>query len=88
MSDVEKAEPGSPPELLEKVESTTKELQAVDTIHQDEAMKVLANYQGDQEWSEEDEKKLRRRIDWKLMPVLCLTYSLQYYDKAMLGQAV
>lgn len=60
----------------------------VDTKHQDEAMRVLAAYEGDPEWTEEEEKKLRRKLDWKLMPVLCVTYGLQYYDKAMLSQAV
>ncbi|RVX66329.1 hypothetical protein B0A52_09760 [Exophiala mesophila] len=59
----------------------------VDTVHGDEATKVLATYEGDQEWSPEEEKKLTKRIDWKLLPVLCITYGLLYYDKAMLGQA-
>jgi len=59
------------------VESADKS--AVDTVHTDEAMRVLAAYTGDQTWTDEEENKLRRKIDWKLMPVLCLTYSLQYY---------
>lgn len=66
----------------------SKELAQVDTVHNDEAMKVLAAYDGEAEWSEAEEKKLRRKIDWRLMPVLCATYGLQYYDKAMLSQAV
>ena len=61
---------------------------SVDTVHNDEALKVLAAYSGDETWTEQEEKQLRRRIDWKLMPILCLTYGLQYYDKAMLSQAV
>ncbi|KAK2596174.1 hypothetical protein QQS21_006379 [Conoideocrella luteorostrata] len=32
-------------------------------------------------------KLLLRKIDWKLMPVLCATYALQFYDKAILSQA-
>lgn len=63
-------------------------LKAVDTVHQDEAMRVLAAYQGPEEWTEKEEKSLRRKIDLRLMPVLCITYGLQYYDKAMLSQAV
>ncbi|QPC72042.1 hypothetical protein HYE68_002794 [Fusarium pseudograminearum] len=59
----------------------------VDTVHQDEAMKVLEAYGGDEAWTDAEEKKLRRKIDWSLMPVLCVTYGLQYYDKAMLSQA-
>lgn len=59
-----------------------------DTIHGDEAMKVLANYTGNPEWDADEEKRLRRRIDKKLLPVLCMTYALLYYDKVMLGHAV
>ncbi|KAH6663272.1 major facilitator superfamily domain-containing protein [Plectosphaerella plurivora] len=36
---------------------------------------------------DEANKKLLRRIDWHVMPVLCFTYALQYYDKALLSQA-
>lgn len=65
-----------------------KEKEIIDTVHTDEAMKVLANYTGDHEWTDLEEKKLRRKIDWKLLSILCITYGLQYYDKAMLAQAV
>ena len=56
--------------------------------HQDEALKVLGAYSGDPEWSEEEEKRIRKRLDWRLMPVLSITYGLQHYDKTMLSQAV
>lgn len=62
--------------------------QIVDTVSNDEGLHVLANYTGDPNWDEAEERKILRMIDWKLMPVLCLTYGLQYYDKAMLSQAV
>jgi hypothetical protein len=60
----------------------------VDTLHNDEALKVLANYQGDETWTAEEEKRLTRKIDRRLLSILCITYGLQYYDKAMLSQAV
>lgn len=60
----------------------------VDTLHNDEAVKVLASYDGPQEWTPEEEKKVVRKIDRKLLSLLVLTYGLQYYDKAMLSQAV
>jgi hypothetical protein len=60
----------------------------VDTLHNDEALKVLANYQGDETWTAEEERKLTRKIDRRLLSILCITYGLQYYDKAMLSQAV
>ncbi|KAL3493301.1 major facilitator superfamily domain-containing protein [Aspergillus germanicus] len=68
---------------IEKTEKNEK----IDTTHTDEAMKVLAHYTGDESWEPSEEKRLVRKIDWKLLPLLCLTYGLQYYDKAMLSQA-
>lgn len=82
---------------IEKHQNTQQEMvaseddnapKAIDTVHQDEVMRVLAAYQGPEAWTEQEEKTLRRKIDLRLMPVLCLTYGLQYYDKAMLSQAV
>ena len=39
-------------------------------------------------WTEDEERRILRKIDWVLMPILCVTYGVQYYDKFMLGQAV
>ncbi|CAI4212648.1 unnamed protein product [Parascedosporium putredinis] len=74
---------------LQQAENTVEKPTAanIDTVHHDEALKVLETYSGDKDWSPEEEKKLSRKIDWRLMPVLCMTYGLQYYDKAMLSQA-
>lgn len=71
-----------------KHETTVQEAEADVDIHHDKAAKVLDTYDGDREWTKEEENRLRRKIDYKLMPILCFTYGLQYYDKAMLGQAV
>jgi hypothetical protein len=60
----------------------------IDTVHNDEALKVLNAYHGDQTWTEKEEKKLLHKIDRRLLVILCCTYGLQYYDKAMLSQAV
>lgn len=61
------------PETIEQLRKTI----TIDTIHNDEAMKVLANYVGDEQWTEEEEKKLVRKIDSRLLSILCLTYGLQ-----------
>lgn len=74
---------------VEKKDETTVQEAKVDVdIHRDKGANVLDTYDGDKEWTTEEENKLRRKIDYKLMPILCFTYGLQYYDKAMLGQAV
>ncbi|OQU97846.1 hypothetical protein CLAIMM_03725 [Cladophialophora immunda] len=62
-------------------------LEIIDTLHNDEALKVIAEEHGANEWDAIEEKRLVRKIDRKLLPLLCLTYGLQYYDKAMLSQA-
>lgn len=87
MSDSEKGTP------IHQVENAMtghqpKVARPVDVVHNDEALRVLENYTGEETWAADEEKKLRRKIDWRLMPVLCATYGLQYYDKAMLSQAV
>ena len=75
---------------VDSIEETVAEAKKapIDTLHKDEAMKVLATYDGDPHWTEQEEKTLVRKIDKRLMPILILTYGLQYYDKAMLSQAV
>lgn len=65
-----------------------KRTATVDTLHNDEGVKVLATYDGDQDWTDAEERKLVHKIDRRLLTILCCTYGLQYYDKAMLSQAV
>ena len=77
-------------EIHDSIEDTVAEAKktGIETVHHDEAMKVLATYDGDLHWTDAEEKTLLRKIDFRLMPILILTYGLQYYDKAMLAQAV
>lgn len=72
-------------DVAHEIEDATKK---IDTLHNDEAVRVLDTYDGDHSWTAAEERCLRRKLDWRLMPVLCATYGLQYYDKAMLSQAV
>ena len=74
---------GDGPQTLADLKATT----TIDTVHNDEAVKVLATYAGDEVWTPEEEKRVVRKIDRRLLPLLILTYGLQYYDKAMLSQA-
>ncbi|KIW87188.1 uncharacterized protein Z519_12299 [Cladophialophora bantiana CBS 173.52] len=60
---------------------------ALDEVHGDEAVKVIASYSGGEEWTAEEEKQLVRKIDRRLLIFLCLSYGFQYYDKAMFSQA-
>ncbi|KAF3016764.1 hypothetical protein E8E14_006399 [Neopestalotiopsis sp. 37M] len=59
----------------------------LDTVHHDEAIRVLDAYEGDRTWTEQEEKRLVRKIDRQLLSIVVTTYGLQYYDKAMLAQA-
>ncbi|CAI0643177.1 unnamed protein product [Colletotrichum noveboracense] len=87
MSDTTKSAENAQQVERPEVATGPKPIAAVDTLHHDEAMKILDRYTGERGWAETEESKLRHKVDWKLMPVLCLTYGLQYYDKAMLSQA-
>lgn len=49
----------------------------VDTVHNDQALEVIVNYDGDREWTEQEEKLLVRKIDKRLLLILFLTYGLQ-----------
>lgn len=70
--------PSEPPKLVD-----------IDTVHGDEALKIIAaGHGGSDTWDAQEEKKLVRKIDRRLMPILCVTYGIQYADKAMLAQAV
>lgn len=87
MADIEK-QTTEQREAIQPSLEELKQVRTVDTVHQDEALKVLGRYTGDLTWTPKDEKKLVSRIDRKLLPLLVITYGLQYYDKAMLSQAV
>lgn len=57
--------------------TTLEDLQkqkTIDTVHADEAVKVLATYAGDEAWTEKEEKRLVKKIDRRLLPLLILTY--------------
>ncbi|KAL7003927.1 hypothetical protein EMMF5_006530 [Cystobasidiomycetes sp. EMM_F5] len=59
----------------------------IETVHHDEGAVIYESYKGPRTWTDAEEIAVRRRVDFRLMPVLCMTYALQYYDKAMLSQA-
>lgn len=39
------------------------------------------------EINKEEERRVRRKVDCIILPVLMITLGLQYYDKAVLGSA-
>lgn len=59
--------------LEESFSSQNKDKVEVDTVHNDEALKIIAEEHGSNEWDPSEEKRLVRKIDWKLLPLLCLT---------------
>ncbi|SPN99240.1 related to allantoate permease [Cephalotrichum gorgonifer] len=48
---------------------------------------VASNNEGGIVIDEATNKRIVRKIDWQLMPILCFTYALQYYDKLVLSHA-
>ncbi|KAL9109039.1 MAG: hypothetical protein Q9227_006279 [Pyrenula ochraceoflavens] len=54
----------------------------------DEAMKAFAGMEGEViEIDEATNKRLLRRIDWNLIPLMCVVYGMNYLDKTTLSYA-
>lgn len=99
MSDIEKSiEAASPPHAdPEKASSASatddkvgnaQVLKHADRNDADEALKVLEAENGEViELTSEDERKLLRKIDLNLMPLLCLVYAMNYLDKTTVSYA-
>jgi hypothetical protein len=49
----------------------------------DEALRFLKSQHAVGEMTEEEEKKLIRKIDWMIMPLMWSCYCLQYLDKTL-----
>lgn len=49
----------------------------------DEALRFLKNQHDVGELTAEEEKKLVRKIDWMIMPLMWSCYCLQYLDKTL-----
>ncbi|KIW87270.1 uncharacterized protein Z519_12173 [Cladophialophora bantiana CBS 173.52] len=62
-------------------------LEKIDTLHNDEALVVLGQYQGDTSWSPQEEKRVLRKIDKRLLPILVVTFGMTFYDKVLLAHA-
>ena len=67
MADIEKAP--QPQAVVGEKDAASKEMDAANAA---KALRVLVNYDGDETWTEEEEAKLRKKVDWKLMPILCV----------------
>lgn len=80
MSDIEKSidtspPPGDPEKASIKAGIVNEKLKHADRNDADEALKVLEAENGEViELTAEDERKLLRKIDWNIMPMLCLVY--------------
>jgi hypothetical protein len=53
------------------------------TADGDEALRFLKNQHDVGEMTPEEEKKLVRKIDWMIMPLMWSCYCLQYLDKTL-----
>ncbi|KAJ9143387.1 MFS general substrate transporter [Pleurostoma richardsiae] len=51
----------------------------------DEALRDIVDLGGDVEVSEEESRRVLRKIDWALVPLMCILYIMQYLDKAALS---
>ena len=53
----------------------------------DEAMKAFTSHEGPIEIDEATNRRLLRRIDWNLIPLMCVVYGINYLDKTTISYA-
>lgn len=81
--DIEKEAPANEPGNVDRAF-----MKHVDKDDADEAYKVFASQEGETIiMTPLEEKKLLRKIDLNLMPLLCITYGLNYLDKTTVSYA-
>ncbi|KIW30462.1 uncharacterized protein PV07_06204 [Cladophialophora immunda] len=74
-------------EMLENSDSARKtDFQVLDANPDVEVVKIFEQAHGSDIWDPEEEKALVRKIDRRLLWILCIVYPLQAYDKTVLGQ--
>ena len=63
-------------------------LKHADTNNADEALQFFQAHAGDVvPMTPAEERRLLRKIDWNLMPLLCVVYGLNYLDKTTVSYA-
>ena len=70
-------------EQLNTIDNHVEDAKGYDTRRVDEALAFLTDSHNVGEVHEVDEKKLMRRVDWMLMPLMFACYYLQYSDKTL-----
>lgn len=63
------------------------EIQDISPRNADDALDFLQHEGAVREMTAEDEQKLRRKIDWMIMPLMWSCYCLQYLDKTLINYA-
>ncbi|KAI4170897.1 MAG: hypothetical protein LQ343_004661 [Gyalolechia ehrenbergii] len=93
MADTEKMTYAKPPEVEKGSTSQDRRRSLPSKVAKhandaDEAMKAFAGHEGEfLELDEATSKRLLKRIDLHLMPLLCVIYGLNYLDKTTLSYA-
>lgn len=73
IGDTEKPSASPTKVSADHVELNSLKALSVDILHNDEALRVFAQDHGDDAWSPQEEKRLLRKLDWRLLPLLCFT---------------
>ncbi|KAJ9155594.1 Allantoate permease [Pleurostoma richardsiae] len=80
--------------INEPASSTEKNASAIDTEAQDlkrpkdaDVALDFLNHEAAGTMTEVDEKKLVRKIDWRIVPLMWMCYNLQYLDKTLINYA-
>ncbi|KZT57446.1 putative MFS allantoate transporter [Calocera cornea HHB12733] len=84
MADIEKLDANAKVRSLPDAHAQTG---CVDSKQADEAMEIVNNESSAVSFTPEQERRLLRKIDWHIMPLMCIVYALQFWDKTTLSYA-
>ena len=96
MADLEKTAPGSnndtegikPPPYNDAHRGSAPEDLLKHSHDADEALKAIQGHDGEPVILDEaTNRRILRRIDWNLIPIMCVVYGLNYLDKTALSYA-
>ncbi|THG94563.1 hypothetical protein EW026_g6935 [Hermanssonia centrifuga] len=90
MSDVKPPETSHSGSFIEK--ASTHDSGSIDVVHGelkslDVGLALVADRSEDADLSPQESKRLRRKIDWHLLPMLFLIYTVQFLDKGTLASS-
>ncbi|KAL3484733.1 major facilitator superfamily domain-containing protein [Aspergillus germanicus] len=74
-------------EVQDDVQPPAAAINGIKSLKADEGFDIFVANQ-DRHFTDEESKRVARKLDWHLLPCMCVFYGLNYVDKVIMGWAV